>query len=48
MSRNANKIKALILSNNFDCIESGIDYIIEFYKFGKITLYERNYLINLL
>ena len=43
-----NKIKALILSNDFDCIESGIDYIIEFYKARKITLYERNYLINLL
>lgn len=48
MSKCALEIKKLIMPNNFNCIESGIDYIIEFYKLGKITLYERNYLINLL
>lgn len=48
MSKCALEIKNLILSNNFDCIESGIDRIISDYKSKKITLKERNYLINLL
>lgn len=48
MSKCALEILKMIQSNNFDCIESGIDRIIADYKNKKITLTERNYLINLL
>ena len=48
MSKCALEIEKIIKSNYFDCIESGIDRIVYDYKNKRITLKERNYLINLL
>ena len=41
-------ILSLINSNFFDCIEDGIDFIIDYYNMDKITLEQRNKLINVL
>lgn len=41
-------ILSLINSNFFDCIEDGIDFIIDYYNMNKITLEQRNKLINTL
>lgn len=41
-------ILSLINSNFFDCIEDGIDFIIDYYNMDKITLEQRNKLINAL
>lgn len=41
-------ILSLINSNFFDCIEDGVDFIIDYYNMDKITLEQRNKLINAL
>lgn len=37
----------LLQSNFFECSEDAIDYIQDFYKSGRLTLEERNKLLNL-
>ena len=46
MSNGYYHILNLLQSDFFDCAEEAIDYIVIFYKSGKITLEERNKLIN--
>ena len=41
-------ILSLINSNFFDCVEDGIDFIIAYYNNGKLSLEQRNKLINAL
>lgn len=48
MNNNYDYILGLIESNEFSCYEDAIDLMQEYYKSGKITLSERNELINLL
>lgn len=40
------KILKMIQEGLFDCVEDAIDYIVNAYKSGEITLEERNQLIN--
>ena len=40
------EILTMIKSYQFQCLEDAIDFITDFYNSGKITLAERNDLIN--
>lgn len=46
MNNNYYHILNLIQSGFFACVEDAIDYIQCFYKSGKITLSQRNKLLN--
>jgi hypothetical protein len=48
MNINYDYLLSLIELNKFSCYEDAIDLIQEYYKRGKISLLERNMLINIL
>lgn len=48
MNSNYDYILSLIELNKFSSYEDAIDLIQEYYKSGKISLLERNILINIL
>ena len=48
MNNDYDYILSLIELNKFSCYEDAIDLIQEYYKSGKISLSERNNLINIL
>jgi hypothetical protein len=48
MNINYDYLLSLIELNKFSCYEDAIDLIQEYYKSGKISLLERNMLINIL